>query len=462
MNFTEFNFAPALQEGLEAMRFEKATPIQEQAIPIVLSGNDLMAFAQTGTGKTAAFLLPILHKLTAEPRQVTDTLVVVPTRELALQIDQALQGFAYFTGVDSIAIYGGGDGMSFEQEKKALTQGANIIIATPGRLMSHLKMGYVKFNHVRHLVLDESDKMLDMGFVDDIRKIATYLPEKKQTLLFSATMAPNIKKLAQQLLVNPQHVALAMSKPAAGVAQSAYVVYPQQKPALIAHILKQKDYASVLVFASTKVSVKELDRELQRKGFSCKAIHSDLEQAEREEVLRGFRAKKTQVIVATDILSRGIDIEDINLVINYDVPGDAEDYVHRVGRTARASTTGEAITLISPQDQRRFHNIETLIESIVPKMPLPEFLGEGPAYEPEKRQPREGRSGGGGSRHGKGKSSQHRSGPGYKPQGHKEGGHSHHRKPQGTKPHGSGDGKPRGEYRGGGSGQKPQGPKPQA
>ncbi|MBU3675699.1 MAG: DEAD/DEAH box helicase, partial [Chitinophagaceae bacterium] len=435
MNFTEFNFAPALQEGLEAMRFEKATPIQEQAIPIILAGNDIMAFAQTGTGKTAAFLLPILHKLTAEPRQVTDTLVVVPTRELALQIDQALQGFAYFTGVDSIAIYGGGDGMSFEQEKKALTMGANIIIATPGRLMSHLKMGYVKFNHVRHLVLDESDKMLDMGFVDDIRKIASYLPEKKQTLLFSATMAPNIKKLAQQLLVNPQHIALAMSKPAAGVAQSAYVVYPQQKPLLIEHILKQKEYSSVLVFASTKLSVKELDRALQRKRFSCKAIHSDLEQAEREDVLRSFRAKKTQIIVATDILSRGIDIEDINLVINYDVPGDAEDYVHRVGRTARASTTGEAITLISPQDQRRFHNIETLIESIVPKMPLPEALGEGPNYEPEKRQPREGRSGGGGSRHGKGP--QHRSGQGHKPQGGGQG----HRKPHGPKSGGSGDGK---------------------
>lgn len=437
------------------MRFEKATPIQEQAIPIILAGNDIMAFAQTGTGKTAAFLLPILHKLTAEPRQVTDTLVVVPTRELALQIDQALQGFAYFTGVDSIAIYGGGDGMSFEQEKKALTMGANIIIATPGRLMSHLKMGYVKFNHVRHLVLDESDKMLDMGFVDDIRKIASYLPEKKQTLLFSATMAPNIKKLAQQLLVNPQHIALAMSKPAAGVAQSAYVVYPQQKPLLIEHILKQKEYSSVLVFASTKLSVKELDRALQRKGFSCKAIHSDLEQAEREDVLRSFRAKKTQIIVATDILSRGIDIEDINLVINYDVPGDAEDYVHRVGRTARASTTGEAITLISPQDQRRFHNIETLIESMVPKMPLPEALGEGPAYEPEKRQSREGRpGGGGGSRHGKGP--QHRSGQGHKPQG----GGQAHRKPHGGKSGGSGEGKPRGEHRGGGGGHKPQGPKP--
>lgn len=438
MNFTEFNFAPALQEGLEAMRFEKATPIQEQAIPIVLAGNDLMAFAQTGTGKTAAFLLPLLHKLTAEPRQVTDTLVVVPTRELALQIDQALQGFAYFTGVDSIAIYGGGDGMSFEQEKKALTQGANIIIATPGRLMSHLKMGYVKFNHVRHLVLDESDKMLDMGFVDDIRKIASFLPEKKQTLLFSATMAPNIKKLAQQLLVNPQHVALAMSKPAAGVAQSAYVVYPQQKPLLIEHILKQKEYSSVLVFASTKVSVKDLDRALQRKGLSCKAIHSDLEQAEREEVLRSFRAKKTQIIVATDILSRGIDIEDINLVINYDVPGDAEDYVHRVGRTARASTTGEAITLISPQDQKRFHNIETLIESIVPKMPLPEALGEGPAYEPEKRQPREGRpGGGGGQRHGK---------PPHRGGGGSDGASRGFKKPYKPKPSQAGQGKPRGEH----------------
>lgn len=385
LKFIDYHFDPALQEGLDAMRFENTTPIQEQAIPIILNQQDLIAVAQTGTGKTAAFLLPVLNKLATAHNPHTDTLIIVPTRELALQIDQAVQGFAYFTGASSLAIYGGGDGMSFENEKRALTQGANIIIATPGRLMSHLNMGYVKFNQIKHFIIDEADKMLDMGFVDDIAKIAGYLPKQKQTLLFSATMPPAMRKLGEKLLVNPAQISIAISKPAAGVTQTAYMVYNAQKNELIKHILSLKEHQSVLIFSSTKQNVKTLNRELQHARLKAKAIHSDLEQAEREEVLREFRARKIQIIVATDILSRGIDIEDISLVINYDVPNDAEDYIHRIGRTARASSTGEAITFINDLDQYKFHKIETLIGKPIDKLNVPEKLGESPVYDPNKK-----------------------------------------------------------------------------
>lgn len=385
LTFSDYHFEPGLQEGLDAMRFEHPTPIQSQAIPVVLQNKDLIAVAQTGTGKTAAFLLPVLHKISTSGKTSTDTLIIVPTRELALQIDQTVQGLAYFTGISSLAIYGGGDGMSFENEKRALTQGAQIIIATPGRLMSHLNMGYVKFDQVQHFILDEADKMLDMGFVDDITKIANYLPKQRQTLMFSATMPPAIRKLGERLLHEPEQISIAISKPAAGVTQLAYLVYNPQKNALIKHVLKEKSTETVIIFSSTKQNVKALNRELQQAGFKAKAIHSDLEQDEREEVLRSFKSKNTLILVATDILSRGIDIEDIGVVINYDVPGDAEDYIHRIGRTARASTKGEAYTFISETDQLKFYKIEQLIETEIPKLPLPEFLGEGPAYEPKVR-----------------------------------------------------------------------------
>ncbi|HEX8514953.1 MAG TPA: DEAD/DEAH box helicase [Bacteroidia bacterium] len=385
MKFSEFNFEPSLQEGLDSMGFESPTPIQEQAIPIILKNKDLIAVAQTGTGKTAAFVLPILNKLAKEDTATTNTLIIVPTRELALQIDQAIQGFSYFTSVSSIAIYGGSDGSVFETEKRALTQGANVIIATPGRFMAHLNMGYVKLDDVKHLILDEADRMLDMGFVDDILKITTYLPKTRQTLMFSATMPPKIRTLATKLLHEPEQISIAISKPAAGVMQGAYLTYDAQKNRLIESILKdkEKELSSVIIFSSTKQKVKELDRDLRKAGLKAKAIHSDLEQNEREEVLRNFRSKQTQILVATDILARGIDIEDINLVINYDVPGDAEDYIHRIGRTARASSTGIALTFINEYDQQKFFQIETLIGAEVKKLPLPEHLGQGPAYTPE-------------------------------------------------------------------------------
>ena len=370
------------------MQFKTPSPIQELAIPIISTNKDLIAVAQTGTGKTAAFLLPVLNKLARQNNHTTNTLIIVPTRELALQIDQAIQGFAYFTGATSQAIYGGGDGAVFETEKKALTQGVNIIVATPGRLMSHLNMGYVKFDKIEHLILDEADKMLDMGFVDDIAKITTYLPVQRQTLLFSATMPPSIRKLAQKLMQDPEQINIAISKPAEGVTQGAFLTYDQQKNRLIKAILHEREYSSVLIFASTKLKVKDLDRDLHRIGLNVKAIHSELEQKEREEVLRSFRNKQTQILVATDILSRGIDIEDIGLVINYDVPNDAEDYIHRIGRTARASSKGVAYTFINDQDQQKFQKIEALIGNEIEKIPLPAFLGEGPLYTPKAIAPR--------------------------------------------------------------------------
>lgn len=387
MTFNE-HFEPELLEGLSSMGFEKPTPIQEKAIPIVLDNKDLIACAQTGTGKTAAFLLPIINKIFKAHTDEVNTVIIVPTRELAIQIDEALQGFAYFTPITAIAIYGGNNGTSFDQEKKALTQGANIIIATPGRLIAHLNQGYVKFDTVKHLILDEADRMLDMGFSDDLNRIISYLPTTRQTLLFSATMPPKIRTLANKILKNPEEINIAVSKPAEKVIQGAYLVYNTQKVELIKQLLTGKKLKSIIIFSSTKSNVKQLEKELTGIGFNAAAIHSDLTQDQRNEVLRNFKNKKLQLLVATDILSRGIDIDSIELVINFDVPGDAEDYIHRVGRTARAEATGVALTFVNPADQRKFRNIEQLIGSEVKKLPLPPSLGSAPEYNPEASNPR--------------------------------------------------------------------------
>lgn len=358
------------------MGFQTPTPIQEQAIPIILEGRDLIACAQTGTGKTAAFLLPILHKIAQTQEEYTDTLVVVPTRELAIQIDQQLEGFGYFAGASSLPIYGGRDGASFEQEKKALSQGANVIIATPGRLISHLNAGYVKLDKLRHFVLDEADRMLDMGFAGDIMSITNHIPRERQTLLFSATMPNEIRAFAKQLLKDPAQITMEVSKPAAGVLQAAYEIEDELKPALVSHLLKGKDkiLERVLIFSSTKAKVKDVTSTLKQAGLNVRQVHSDLSQDEREEIMRLFKSGKVQILVATDILSRGIDVKGINLVINYDVPSDGEDYVHRVGRTARADADGVALTFINRRDRKRIKSIESLIETEVRRLPLPPQL----------------------------------------------------------------------------------------
>lgn len=391
MTFDEFNLDEKLNEAIDYMGFEKATPVQEQAIPVILKGRDLICCAQTGTGKTAAFILPILNTLAREPYRGTDTLVIVPTRELAVQIHQQVQGFSYFVSVGSLAIYGGGDGSEWEQEKTALTRGNHIIIATPGKLIAHLRMGYVKFDSIRHLVLDEADRMLDMGFYEDIRRIISYLPEKRQTLMFSATMPPKIRELARQVLVNPSEINIAMSKPADGVLQAAYLAHDKQKIPLIHALIEDKpEYQSILIFSATKKSVSDIARSLKGIEFSVEKISSDLEQREREDVLGRFKARQIRVLVATDVLSRGIDIKDISLVINYNVPGDAEDYVHRVGRTARAAATGVALTLVNREDMFRLKKIEDLIDSEILKLPVPEELGKGPEWNPSYRPPGNG------------------------------------------------------------------------
>lgn len=370
------------------MNYQKPTPIQEKAIPIILDNKDIIACAQTGTGKTAAYILPILHKILRAENRHFNTLILAPTRELALQIDQQIAGLAYFASVSSIAVYGGGDGATWDQQKRAMEEGTDIIIATPGRLIAQLAMGTMRLDHLQHLILDEADRMLDMGFYDDIIKIINYLPKERQTLLFSATMPPKIRALANRILRSPEEVSIAISKPATGILQQAYVVYDPQKFGLLKHILKEGNYTSVIIFSNSKDNVKKLGPELKRAGFSAKAFHSDLEQTEREQILREFRSKQLTILVGTDILSRGIDVEGISLVVNFDTPHDAEDYVHRIGRTARAETTGTAITFINEKDQRKFFSIETLIDKVVPKLPLPAELGEGPAYEPEVRRPK--------------------------------------------------------------------------
>ena len=383
MRFTEFGFDDCLLEAIDAIGYEEATPIQEKVIPLILSGKDVMGSAQTGTGKTAAFLLPLIQRIVSEDRDDDiKALIIVPTRELAVQIEQHLMGLAYFARVGSVSVYGGGDGVTFQREQQALQLGTDIVICTPGRMLSHLADGKTKIANLRYLVLDEADRMLDMGFYDDIMRIISFLPEQRQTLMFSATMPPRIRQIANKILKNPAEVNIALAKPPEAINQLAFVLFQSQKSEMVIHILREYDVRSALVFCATKIGVKELCRVLKRVRFSVAEIHSDLEQNQREQVLGDFKNRKIRVLVATDILSRGIDVEDIDLVINYDVPHDAEDYVHRIGRTARAQTTGIAITFVSEAEQRAFASIEKLINKEVPKQAVPESLGKTPEYNP--------------------------------------------------------------------------------
>ncbi len=393
MKFEELHLNEQLLEAIFHMGFENATPIQEMAIPKILGNRDLIACAQTGTGKTAAFILPILNKLTGKEDNLIDTLIIVPTRELAIQIEQEIQGLSYFVSIGSKAIYGGGDGKDWDEQKLALKEGTDIIVATPGKLLSHINQGYVNFSKLRHLVLDEADKMLDMGFMPDLINIISKLPTERQTLMFSATMPPKIRDLARKILKNPEEITLSISKPAAGVTQTVYLSHDNQKIPLIKHLLSEREhYTSIIIFTSSKSKVSEIVAGLGRNGFKAKGVSSNLDQHQREEVLLGFHSKRTRIIVATAVMSRGIDIKEINLVINYDTPFDAEDYVHRVGRTARANTKGEAITLVNERDMRKLASIQNLIEAEIPQLPLPEELGPGPEFKISAANPRKNRN----------------------------------------------------------------------
>lgn len=395
MKFSELNLNDQVLDALDAMRFEECTPIQEKSIPLLLEGRDLIAVAQTGTGKTAAYLLPILNKLSegGYPPDAINCIVMAPTRELAQQIDQQMEGFSYFMPVSSVAVYGGNDGILFEQQKKGLTLGADVVIATPGRLIAHLSLGYVDLSRVSFFILDEADRMLDMGFYDDIMQIVSYLPKERQTIMFSATMPAKIQQLAQNILHNPAEVKLAVSKPADKIVQAAYVCHEGQKLGIIQSLFAEQVPERVIIFASSKLKVKEVAKSLKRMKLNVGEMHSDLEQAEREDVMYRFKAGQINILVATDIVARGIDIDDIRLVINYDVPHDNEDYVHRIGRTARANNDGVALTFVNEQEQGKFHNIEKFLEKDIYKIPLPEELGPAPEYKPSERRKNTGRGG---------------------------------------------------------------------
>lgn len=409
MKFTEFDLHDEILLGLKDMGFEEATPIQEQAIPVILKGHDLIACAQTGTGKTAAFLIPVIDILDGIPGTHIKGLILGPTRELAMQIDEACEGLAYHSYVRSFPVFGGNKGGDdFSRQKAAFLQGADIVIATPGRLLQHISLGYVDLTKLEFLILDEADRMLDMGFISDIRRIISFCNEKRQSLLFSATMPPKIRELAQEILHYPEEISISISKPAAGIVQRAYCVYDDQKIRLVQHIMKELQVESVIIFASRKTSVDKITKALQELGLEARGMHSDRDQSEREEIVNAFKNKQFPILVATDIMSRGIDIDQLSHVVNYDVPGDPEDYVHRIGRTARADSTGEAITFINEDDMRNFGRIEAMIEMEINKVPVPEHLGAGPEYNPRHRGTgrggrgggRDGRGGGGGGREG--------------------------------------------------------------
>ena len=387
--FDDFPLNDDILDALYDMHFDECTPIQAHAIPAILDGRDLIGVAQTGTGKTAAYLLPVLSKLRdgGYPDDAVNCVIMAPTRELAQQIDQAMEGFSYYLdGISSVAVYGGNDGIRYEQEKRGFAMGANVIIATPGRLISHISLGNIDLSRVSFFILDEADRMLDMGFSEDILQIEKHLPKERQTIMFSATMPDKIVELAKTILHNPVEVKLAVSKPADGIAQSAYICYEAQKLPIIQHIFKETTPERVIIFVGSKMKVKDVAIALKRKGYNAEAMHSDLLQEQRDDVLWRFKVGQIGVLVATDIVARGIDIDDIQMVINYDVPRDEEDYVHRIGRTARAGRNGRSVTLVSEKDQPLFRDIEKFLEKDVPKEQVPAELGEAPEYKPKKQR----------------------------------------------------------------------------
>ena len=408
MFFDELDINDDLLDALDIMNFVECTPIQERAIPLVLEGHDLLASAQTGTGKTAAYLLPVLELLSrgGSPENKVNALVLVPTRELAQQVDQLLAGFAYYQDTTWIAIYGGNDGVAFAQQQRALEQGGDIAIATPGRLLSLLRHCKVDLSHVDFLILDEADRMLDIGFYDDIMEIISYLPKERQTLMFSATFPTEVEKLARQVLRNPAEVKIAVSKPAEGITQSVYILHEEQKLPLLLQITDNRvqstdnsqfsilnsqfstlnsQFNKGIIFASSKDKVRDLYHSLRRLGVKVAQIHSDLENAERTQTLLNFKNNKIQLLVATDVVSRGIDIDDIEFVVNYDVPAQPEDYVHRIGRTARAGARGEGITFVTPKDKPRLDKIEKLLERTISRVELPaEVASLAPAIDESK------------------------------------------------------------------------------
>lgn len=394
MRFDELNLEDAILDGVDFMNFQEATPIQEKTIPVILEGKDIIACAQTGTGKTAAYVLPIINELYKGnyPENAVNAIIMAPTRELAQQIDQQIEGFSYFAPVSAVAIYGGTDGIAWEQQKRGLEMGADIVIATPGRLLSYIKLGNVDLSQVSYFVLDEADRMLDMGFYDDIMQVYKQLPKTCQIIMFSATMPPKIRTLANTILKNPEEIQIAISRPPETIMQTAYICYDAQKLRILEDLFSQSRPQRVIIFSSSKMKVKELAKTLRKMKFNVSEMHSDLEQSQREEVMREFKNGKVDILVATDVVARGIDINDIRLVINFDIPHDPEDYVHRIGRTARG-TNGEglAITFVGKEEQAAFKRIENFLGQTVYKIPIDPQFGEVPEYKPEEKVRKRGR-----------------------------------------------------------------------
>lgn len=392
MLFTDLPLCDSLLEGLEAMNFKETTPVQEQAIPVILEKKDVIACAQTGTGKTAAFLLPLLNNLQTDNHDdnKVNAIVMAPTRELAQQIDQMMEGFSYYTPFSSVAVYGGNDGEAWDIQKKGLQSGADVVISTPGRLLSHINLYNIDFSGVKYFILDEADRMLDMGFHEDIMKIEKLLPKERQTVMFSATMPPKIQQLAKTIQRNPAEITIAVARPPETILQSAYICHEAQKIGIVKQLFKDKKPNKVILFSGSKMKVKEIAKTLHRMGLSVGEMHSDLDQTQRNHVMHEFRNERVDILVATDIVARGIDIDDITLVINFDVPYDVEDYVHRIGRTARAGDSGMAITFVGPEEQYRFSLIEKFLEKEIYRIPVPADLGEAPEYNPTREQRRRG------------------------------------------------------------------------
>lgn len=390
MRFDELKLDENVLQGIEAMNFQEMTPVQELTIPVILEGKDIIGCAQTGTGKTAAYTLPLLSRLVNEgnPDNAILAVIMVPTRELAQQIDMQFEGFSYYLSLSTTVVYGGGDGSGWDQQKKGLLMGSDVVIATPGRLLSHIANSGIDLSRVKYFILDEADRMLDMGFFEDIMQIVKQMPEKRQTIMFSATLPPKIRQLAKQILNDPAEINIAISKPNEAIVQSAYICYETQKMDIIKDLFNKPVNKKIIIFSSSKQKVKDLAHALKRQKLNVAAMHSDLEQDQREAVMLDFKNNKIDILVATDIVARGIDIEDIGLVINYDVPHDPEDYIHRIGRTARANADGVAITFVCEAEQGKFHRIEEFIEKDIYKIPLPPHIGTGPEYNPKAFQGR--------------------------------------------------------------------------
>lgn len=385
MRFDELPLCDEVLDGLDAMNFTEMTPVQEHAIPVILEKKDLIACAQTGTGKTAAFLLPLINNLHTEPRaeNAVNAIIMSPTRELVQQTDQQMEGFSYFVPMSSVAVYGGGEAADWDIQRNGLQKGADVIIATPGRLISHLNLSEIDLSKVKYFILDEADRMLDMGFFDDIMMIVNRLPKERQTLMFSATMPPKIRQLAKTILNDPVEVKIAISRPPETIMQTAYICEEGQKLGIIKHLFSEKTPNKVILFSGAKIKVKELTRTLRKMGLSVAEMHSDLEQNERDAVMHEFKNNRVNMLIATDIVSRGIDIDDVTLIINFEVPYEVEDYVHRIGRTARAGDEGMSITLVAPDEQYRFKKIEEFLGKEIYKIPVPAELGEAPEYNPK-------------------------------------------------------------------------------